>query len=171
MVTFRLLGTFRLFDFSFFWSLFDFSFFWSLFDFSGLFDFSTFRLCGHFSTFRDFSTFCFLVTFRLFAFFGHSPPVPAHSRSRSQVGNWSVLVLQTWRTSLTPQPTAQPPPRYRTCSTASAAMSSASAQETSSVCGTRRCSRTGQLQNGCWCLGVHFSTSSFPVLLGCKRGR
>ena len=56
---FRVFSTFRFFVFLITFRLFcDFSTFWSLFDFSGLFDFSH--------------------------FFRHSPPVPAHSRSRSQ---------------------------------------------------------------------------------------
>ena len=101
-MTFRLFGTFR------------FSGYLSTFRDSSTFrDFSTFRFSGYFSTFRDFSgLFVFGVTFRLFRtfrdfsflgllfdfsffwslsglfdfsrFFGDSPPVPAHSRSRSQ---------------------------------------------------------------------------------------
>ena len=104
--------TFRLFDFSFLWSLFDlsglfdfsglfefrglfvcsglfdFSFLWSLFDFSGLFDFSLFWSLFDFWGLSDFSFFWSLFHFSgLFdfsRFFVHSPPVPAHSRSRSQ---------------------------------------------------------------------------------------
>ena len=79
---FDLFGTFRLFVFLVTFRLF------------GTFGFSTSRFSGHFptfrdvSTFRDFPTFRHCSIFRLFdfsPFFGHSPPpVPAHSRSRSQ---------------------------------------------------------------------------------------
>ena len=87
-VTFRLFGIFRFSGhFSTFRDFFDFSGLFGTFrDFSGLF--GTFRdFSGLFGTFRDFSTFRFsghFSSFRLFAFFGDSPPVPAHSRSRSQ---------------------------------------------------------------------------------------
>ena len=85
----------QFFDFSTFSICFDFSTFRSPGTFRHFWTFRLFVLLGHFSIFRDVSAFRDLSIFLFFwsrfdffplcAFFRHSPPVPAHSPSRSQI--------------------------------------------------------------------------------------
>ena len=88
---------FRLFNFLI---CFDFSTFRSPGTFRHFWIFRLFVLLGHFSIFRDVSAFRDLsiffsghvsICFPLCAFFRHSPPVPAHSPSRSQ-----ILARNSW---------------------------------------------------------------------------